>query len=543
MGDVIQLGERDSHGATVSGPPWGKRMTLEWLFSRVLSLTGHKATPVQLAICRVADGTPLGSLWSSATVRRVFGGARPAKLAPKYIILLAAIRGGKSLLAACQAIVASQTVPVEHLSPGDEVRVPVLSTEVDLAGIVFSHLYGTIMAIPELADLLIGKPRVDSLELRHPCGKAIEIKCSAMSRAGTTLVGRWLAGAVFDEAPRMLDEGAVKSLGESVKAIKGRMLPGAQVWFPGSPHAPFGYIYDQVTEHFGKPTETTCVIRATGPDLNPVWWTPDACKRQELEDEDVYKTDVLAEFADPAESLISSVDLARQTRAEPLVIPPKLDQFGVPVFEAVAIMDPATRGNAWTLTIVDCPGVDADGLSRYRQVLAKQWIGTKVTPLSPKRTLMEIAQTLAPYKLTEITTDQWNADSLRDLAALPEIGLSLRELQWDGDNKLELATSLATMLRTCRFELSPEKSVRNDLLLAKKRITQNGATLVLPKTGDGRHCDHLPPLMAAMHRPPHPPEAPEPPNPHGDFAHLMDSAQTEEQSRYGRTAAHLGGFG
>lgn len=535
MGDVIQLGERDSHGSTVAGPPWGKRMTLEWIFARVLGLTGHAPTPVQLAICRVADGTPLGSLWQSSTVRRVFGGKRPSSVAPKYIILLAAIRGGKSLLAACQAIVASQSVPVEHLSPGDEVRVPVLSTEVDLAGIVFSHLLGTILAIPELADLLVGKPRVDSLELRHPSGKAIEIKCSAMSRAGTTLVGRWLAGAVFDEAPRMMGDGAVKSLEESVKAIKGRMLPGAQVWFPGSPHAPFGYIYDQVTEHFGKPTETICVVRATGPDLNPIWWTPDACKRQELEDEDVYKTDVLAEFADPEECLISSVSIMACTREGPLVIPPELNAHGDHRFELVAVMDPATRGNAWTLSLVDCPGVDVDGLPRYRQLLAKQWIGSKVNPLSPKATLQDIASTLAPYKVTEITTDQWSVDSLRDLAALPGIGLTLRELTWDGDNKLELATSLATVLGSGRFELSPDKTIRNDLLLAKKRITQNGATLILPKTGDGRHCDHLPPLMAVMASPPFPPEAEEEPNPHGEWAHLMDQAQSQaEDGQIGR---------
>lgn len=516
MGNVIPLGERDRNGSTVEGPP---KITVEWILDRIIG--EDRVTPVQRAIARVAGGAPLGKLWSSAVVRRVFGDARPPTVAPKYMLILAGIRGGKSLMAAAQAIVASQSVDVSKLVLGDEIRIPVLSTEVDLAHAVFSHLLGIITTIPELTELLVGKPKVDSLVLRHPSGHEIEIKVTAMARAGTTLVGRWLAGVVFDEAPRMLGDGSVKSLDESVKAIGGRMLPGAQVWLIGSPHAPFGYVYDMQAEHFGKPTATHVVVRARGPDLNPSHWTPEACERQRLEDEDVHKTDVLAEFADPAECLISSVDVGACTRDGPVVIPPQ------PGCEYLACMDPATRGNGWTLHVIGCRERDKDGQPLYHQALVKQWMGSKVSPLSPRAVLAEIAKLIAPYGLTEVTSDQWSADSLRDLAEL--VGLSLIEITLDSENRLQMAKTVAMMLRTRRLELAPDKQQRNDLLMAKNRVTQNGATLVLPKTGDGRHCDHLPPLMFAMSRPPEPPEPLEAGIDHGAFADMVEQARTRTE--------------
>lgn len=525
MGDVIRLDPPPP--PTDPGPPWGERITLEWILERVLGLTGHAPTHAQRAICRVAAGQPLDLLWLDPTVKRIFGDARPLCVAPKYMTIIAGIRGAKSLMASGQAIVASQTVPVEHLSPGDEIRIPVLSTEVDLAHIVFSHLLGTILSVPELTDLLVGKPKADSLVLRHPSGRHIEIKVTAMARAGTTLVGRWLAGCIFDEAPRMMGDGNVKSLGESLRSIGGRLLPGAQVWMIGSPHAPFGPVYDRQAKFFGNPTETDVVVRARGPDLNPVWWTDERCEAQRLEDEDVYLTDVLAEFSDPEECLISSADLDACMRDEEEgVLQPTRDKNGEVVFEHVAAMDPATRGNAWTLGVLDCPGTDKDGQPLYRLMRAKQWIGSRMTPLSPRKVLGEIRDEIKPYGLTDVMTDQWSIDTMRDLAETQ--GLSVQETTLDADNRLKMAKRVAMLLRMRRLSLPYDMQLRTDLLLAKNRVTANGATLVLPQTGDGRHCDYLPLLMLATNNPPEPPAAPEPPPPHGDFQDEIDRLDSPE---------------
>lgn len=518
-------------------------LTLESLFTRTLARAGQKPTPAQLAICRVADGRPIGSwrkteeskpapLWSNANVRRIFGNARPVQVAPKFMVILAGIRGGKSLLAACKAVCSSQNINLDKLSDGDEVRIPVLSNDVDSAHVVYSHILGIFENDEELKELLV-KVTADAIKVKHPSGRIVEIKVTAMARAGQTLVGRWLAGCIFDEAPRMMGDGAVKSLGESLRAISGRMLPGAQVWLIGSPHAPFGPVYDIQSEWFGKASEVYCVVRARGPDLNPVWWTPERCAQQKLEDEDVWLTDVMAEFCDPEESLIPGADIEKATRREPEQLPALAD------VEYIACMDPATRGNAWTLTITGCYGEDEDEQPVYKVAHAQQWVGSKLDPLKPRHVLASIAKICKAYGIDTATTDQWSVDSLRDIADL--VGLSLREFGLDSENRLAMAKRVALQIRVGRLELPPNKQLRVDLLMAKNRVTQNGATLVLPQTGDGRHCDYLPPLMLAMARPPSPRAKPEPPNPHGDFAQQMTSFRGE-QSGYDRAAGALLGM-
>src|SRR5690606_20749440 len=95
-------------------------------------------------------------------------------------------------------------------------------------------------------------------------------------------------------------------------------------------------------------------------------------------------------------------------------------------------------------------------------------------------------------------------DALRDLAE-PH-GLSLIGITIDASNRLEMAKKAAFLVGLGVVELPRDRVFRADLLAAKKRVTLNGATLVLPRSGDGRHCDYLPPFSMLLS---HPPEVPE----------------------------------
>src|SRR5690606_20536448 len=123
-------------------------------------------------------------------------------------------------------------------------------------------------------------------------------------------------------------------------------------------------------------------------------------------------TDVLALYADPEESLFTSVEVEGATRATEGDVPP------VPGGQYAAAMDPATRGNAWTLVINECTGRGGPGgvTPMYRVVLNREWVGSKAKPLSPNRVLEEIAALCAPYGVTMVMTDQHALDALRDLA-------------------------------------------------------------------------------------------------------------------------------
>lgn len=496
--------------------------TLETLLTSRAGFGLQTATPVQRAICRASDGLALRELWNDPDVRAAFGDAQPTPGEPPFwVCILAAIRCAKSEMAAAKAIQMSQTVnlDVPWISAGDEIRIPVVSLDRDKARAVYSHVLGNLKSKPSLRKLLAGEPTAESIWVKHPTGRRIEITVSAMGKAGGTLVARWLAGCIFDEAPRMAgDDESVRGLQQNLTAVQGRILPGCQVWLIGSPWAPIGPVYELVQQHWGKPSKECVVVRGRGPSMNPHYWTPERVERlrtsQTAEGQIAYKTDVLGEFTDPEEGIFSSLEIDAATRKEPRELP------RMPLQHYAAAMDPATRGNAWTLVIGTCKGFGGAGgaLPSYSIVLARQWIGTKASPLRPDDVLQEIGKLCASYGIDTATTDQHSFDALNNIAE--RHGLILRAEPITAKNRLEMVERARIYVAQGCLELPPDQTFRNDLLSARRRVTVNGLTLVLPKTGDGRHCDYVPALGLLMLYPPDLPDDPERPIDH-DFERAL----------------------
>jgi hypothetical protein len=457
--------------------------TLEELLTSEQGFGLTTATPLQRAVCRIADGLPLGELACEPAVMSAIGAAPPPGR-PAELLLLSGIRTAKSLTSGALAVHWSQTCDVSRLGAGEVPRVSVVSLTTDLARVVFQHVVGNVLARPALRALVIGSPTVDTIVLRHPTGKPVEIKVVAGSRAGASLVARWSAGCVFDEAPKMLggDE-AVVNYDDARRAVIGRLLPGAQLVSIGSPWAPFGPIYETVLAHHGKPTRERVVIWAPAWDMNPIWWTPERVAHFMVHNPDAYQTECAAKFASPEESLFGTLEVERATR-EASVVP----------FDSrcsyVAAMDPATRGNAWTLVIATRVG------NRRVVVLAREWVGSRLEPLKPRDVLSEIAAELRKYELDAVWSDQWSADALRDLGR--EVGVRLIEATNTEPEKARKYLQLKARAAEGELELPPLPALRTDLLRVKKRTTQTGVQIVLPKSSDGRHCDFAPAVMLAL---------------------------------------------
>lgn len=455
------------------------------------------ATPLQRAVCRIVEGKTLGELATHPDVLAGLGGEEavlglPAS-PPAEVCLLAAIRSAKSLLTAANAVRASQVCDLSRLGPGEVPRIPVVSLKMDLAQVVFRHIVGNVQSSPKLRALVVGEPTADTIALRHPSGRPVEIKVTAGARAGSTLVARWLAGVIFDEAPRMIgaDDGVV-NLEDMRSAILGRLLPGAQVLYPGSPWAPFGPVYQMVTERWGSPGRDLVVVRGTGPQMNPSHWTPERCQELRERDPDAYATDVEGKFLSPESSLFDEQMVRRSLRATPVDAPP------VEGYQYVAAIDPATRGNAWTLVLGACTG-RRNGMRHVSVALARQWIGSKVAPLQPAVVLRDIADICERYGVRVIVTDQYAADALRDLGHLH--GVSLIERPWTSATKLDAFDSLRVRMVTGLVELPPDEALVRDLLAVRRRVTQQTVSIDLPKTPDGRHCDYAPALAALVQQP------------------------------------------
>lgn len=479
-------------------------VTLETLFTHPACFGVTTATPVQLAFCRVADGLPLAELEEDENVVRALGG--PAALdalrvtegrreIPRELYLIGAIRGGKSMLCAAIALRAALTVDLSAEGVGITTpRVSIVSLDLDKAHVVLEHLLGVLLK-PEWKPYLAEPPKAHSAIIRRHDGRVIEIKVIAGRRAGGSLLSRWNAAVIFDEATRMQgNDQAVINFDQSRRAVLGRLLPGAQLVAVGSPWAPEGPMYDAVQTSWGKPCVHLVVIRANGPELNPVKWTPEECEKLRLQDEATYRTDVLGEFADTDAAFFTDAEVRKAMREEPLDMPFEL---GV---EYAAAIDPATSGNAWTLVLMgkrqSDTGNDAD--DRYFVALARQWQGSKLRPLSAAETFGEILRELQAYRMSEVWTDQWAAPLMREIGGAA--GLTVNVNDQTNVERSKSYLDLRERLVSGRLELAPDKVLRADMLAIRKVYTATGIRFDLPLTGDGRHADYAPAIALATSR-------------------------------------------
>jgi hypothetical protein len=469
--------------------PVGSKLTLEQVLTHPGLFALTTATNVQRAICRVSDGLPLGDLWNDPDVREALGGAAPEPgQVPKELDIFAAIRGGKSKLAAAKAFQATQEADLTPTSIGDEVRVPVLSVDKDTAHAVFRHLVDNVMRAPAMRSLVVGQPTTDAVKIRHPSGRVIEIKVTAIARAGATLVGRWLPCLIFDEAPRIASEqDSVESLEESIRAVEGRMLPGAQRLLIGSPHAPTGLCYRRDREFFGKPDPAKCiVIRATGPMLNPGHWTPEQCEAVRVSDPIAHQANVLAQFVTSDVTMFALRDVERNIR-------PSIDPLPYnPLQTYVGAIDPATRRNHWTLVLAT-RGLDDAGRMRDRVVLTATF---KPGSGAPDEVFAKIAELVKPYGVKTLRTDQWANDLMRVLAQ--QVGLGLAEEVITQARKFELYDRLRLLTETNQVEFNGEPTIVSDLMRVKKVVTASGVRVDTPEAHDGSHCDVASALVLAF---------------------------------------------
>lgn len=454
------------------------------------------ASPLQRAICRIIDGSPLGGLANLPEVTKALG-CQTSSLpsAPPFeVMLLAGIRTAKSLMAAAAAVRWTQVVKMPvTIGPGEIPRVSIVSTSKENAEVIYNHVIGNVMASKKLQSLVIGAPTADAVMMRHPSGVPIEICVAAGSRAGSTLVARWSCGIIFDEFPRMVGESEGVINWETQRAaVFGRILPGAQLMSIGSPWAPFGPAYNYFIKHHGHPSKAIVFLKAPAWDMNPVYWTKEAIDAMRENNPTAYMTDCCAEFAAPEMSLFSGTEIDKCTRRNPdntpgpVCVPPEKG------LTYRAAMDPATRGNAWTLVIATRKG--------RKKIVAfvDQKVGSQLEPLSPRQVFEEWAPVFRKYGISTVDTDQYMADALRDIAF--EFGIHFHQVSMTEVKKAAVYRDIRAKMSEKELELPPDTYFRSDLQRVKLRpMVSGGHKIILPPTPDGRHCDYAPAFMLAVY--------------------------------------------
>jgi hypothetical protein len=448
---------------------------------RVLVEGGPRGTHAERVLARfdavdeelVAKGFPATSPWWRGQIGRWYtSGCR--QFVPRC-----GRRGGKSSSLSRLAVVHALEYDQSLIPPGDVGTVAIVSTD-------RGEALGRLRTIEAILDALgvAWKPCKAPIVGIELVDRRIVFRVFTASIAGVS--GFTAIFILCDEVAKWRDsDTGVNPASEVLASVRPTMATqrDARIVLSSSPMGRLDAHYDAYEE---GDTDFQIVAHAETWIANPTVTEEETHKLEP--DESTWMREYAAIPQAEAEmSLLTEFLVDRMTRPLDLGDLPR-----EPGHYYVATMDPATRGNAWTLT-VGTLGVDG----KKRVVMRREKRGTKAEPLSPKAVFAEWAPDIKKYGINVIHTDQWSVDSLRDNAR--DAGLMLTEVPWTAGTKAEAYEAMLKEAQADELEVPLDANIRQDLLGVRKLLTRNGVIYVLV-TVKGRHSDYAPTLaMLFMH--------------------------------------------
>jgi hypothetical protein len=455
---------------------------------------GTEPSSLQRAICRAADGLPVGDILTDEEIGLYFGCARSlvGTETPRLVVVIAGIRSGKSLIASMAQVTRAMTVDLTSLKPHIVPRIRIICPKSENAHQTFAHILGAIDESPGLRSCMAGDPKFSpypQLHLARSDGRQIQISIGAADSGGLSMRSGWLAGFVLDEAALFGESstGAAVNAEEILEAAETRLLPGAQGWIVSSPYGPTGLLYQLYASHWGRPGRVV-VVRAPTLAMNP-HFPPADLEAIRREKPDVAAREYDAEWIDADSAFYEGLLIDRAVRAEPGdVLPQDGSRY-------LAAMDAGMRGNAWTLVIARDVRDRYDQVAKIEISLAIEWVGSRQSPLDPGAVLENIKALVKPYGVVGVNCDHFAIDPLTSIAS--KLGVALNAYTFRGEEKVGVYRSVDALLRQGRLSLPNMPAVVRDLKGVRRRISAGRTVPFLPQTSDGRHCDFAPSLSLA----------------------------------------------
>lgn len=225
-------------------------------------------TPAQQALCLVAfDGIEPRDLdpASRELARQIFGDVDVIPAEARHVIAaLCGARAGKSyIFGALLLLYLALTVPLDTLAPGEVAAGIIVAPDLRLARQAMRYAIGAARGTPSIARLITAES-ADSLTLRRPDGRSVELACLPATRGGSAVRGRSLVGAVLDEAAFFRDVDFVVNDSEIFKAAAPRVVHGGFTVIESTPWAKSGLLNELYERNHGHPVDA---IAAHAPTL------------------------------------------------------------------------------------------------------------------------------------------------------------------------------------------------------------------------------------------------------------------------------------
>lgn len=192
-------------------------------------------------------------------------------------------------------------------------------------------------------------------------------------------------------------------------------------------------------------------------------------EREYQKDPEAYKREILNIASDSVSGLFSETLLRKAVESAPAIREPQDDVF------YVASLDPAFRGDDFTFTIGHY-----EPEKGFVQDLLKRW-SPKETKLNPSVILDEVKQDLLKYHVEVIYSDQYQLESLQQLAL--DRGFSIIGMDFTANSKSKIFGSFLQLLRNDRIHLLRDHEQFQQFLWIQRTVGHGGYVRVSAPVG------------------------------------------------------------
>ena len=431
-----------------------------------------------------------------ATAERYFGCALDElpRFPRRCVAVQAGGRGGKtSRLLAPKALHAAWTVPLPTLEPKEHAVALIVSSELVFARQALSFCAGYVEKSPVLRAALVGDPGADSLTLRRPDGKLVDVRVRAAGARGKGGRAFTLVGAFLDEACFFFDESGVVNDREIVRACSPRIVPGGQLWMVSTPWIEgVGVLEEELAQNHGHHTETLAVRGVGTRALNPTWDPDGSIEAKERRND-----------PDNANREISAIPLVAGSRQffnreaiEAAMRPDQPQRLPYhPGRTYAAGGDAGFVRNSSTLAVVERiePETDDGASPRFRLALLEERKPLPGVPLDPRATLSEFADLFTTYHTRDLVADAHELAEVRAALAAKDCTVT------PAPDKREAYVNAKTILHEGRLEMPVHPRLRQQLRdVIVKPMPGGGTQITSPQRPDGSHGDLVSALVNAL---------------------------------------------
>jgi hypothetical protein len=192
-------------------------------------------------------------------------------------------------------------------------------------------------------------------------------------------------------------------------------------------------------------------------------------------DPEAYIRESLARFVDSISGFLNSSlvesAIAREADGRGIKERPRVDGALY-----VAAMDPAFRHDHFAFTVMHHDMKDG-----IVQDYFHEWIPELGIPLNPKTVLSEIKLVLDRYGVTVIYSDQYQLESLQQLAA--DMGFTIQGVDFTSGSKAKIYGSLAQLVNQRRIKFLDDPSIYDQLVVLEKKRTPGGVVQIAAPPG------------------------------------------------------------